>query len=236
SVRRAGDRVRIVAQLVDPSTDRTLWAETYDRQLTDIFAIQSDVALQIASALRAELSAHERERIGRRPTADSGAYELYQRGRHCYLQYTAEGIRKSIGYFEKAIERDPRFALAHVALSVVHTELVEIGVMSRTDASTLAIAAAEAAVRLDPGLGEAHCALGYARMGLFDWAGAEEGFQRAVELSPGSAEVRDLYGRMCAGLGRFDQAISLHQRAYELDPLFCRTDLATSYLRADRAE
>ena len=117
-MRRAGDRVRIVAQLIDAATDRHLWAETYDRQLTDIFAIQTDVALQIAAALKAELSPDERTRIRREPTADVQAYQLYLQGRHCYTRYTEESIRKGIEYFQQAIAADPEYALAHVGLAL----------------------------------------------------------------------------------------------------------------------
>src|SRR5881396_3728803 len=99
SVRRVGDRVRIVAQLIDGETDRHLWAETYDRRLTDVFAIQTDVALHIASALKAELSPDEKSRLYREPTGDLHAYQLYLQGRQCYLRYTAEGSRQGIEYF-----------------------------------------------------------------------------------------------------------------------------------------
>jgi serine/threonine-protein kinase len=237
SVRRVGDRVRIVAQLIDAASGRHLWAETFDRQLTDIFAIQSEVALHIAAALKAELSANERERMRREPTRDVVAYELYQRGRQCNTRFTEEEMLRGIEYFDRAIERDPEFALAYVGVAVTLTELVEIGAMSRTQARARAMEAAEKAVRLDPELGEAQCALAHARMAYeFDWAGAEAGFKRALELSPGSAQICDLYGRMCGGLERFDDAIALHERAYALDPLYCRTDLANSFLRAGRTE
>src|SRR5207244_5408806 len=112
SGRRAGDRVRIVAQLVDAATSQHLWAETYDRGLTDIFAIQTDVALQIAAALKAELSREERTRIHREPTADVHAYQLYLQGRHCYTRYTDESIRKGIEYFGQAIGADAGYAMA----------------------------------------------------------------------------------------------------------------------------
>ena len=112
SVRRAGDRVRIVAQLIDAEADQHLWTETYDRQLTDIFAIQTDVALQIAAALEAELSPEERTRIRRKPTHNVHAYQLYLQGRHCYTRYTEESIRKGIEYFRQAIAADPDYALA----------------------------------------------------------------------------------------------------------------------------
>ncbi len=123
SVRRAGDRVRIVAQLIDAEADQHLWTETYDRRLTDIFAIQTDVALQIATALEAELSLEERTRIHRKPTQHVQAYQLYLQGRHCYTRYTEENIRKGIEYFQQAIAVDPDYALAHVGAALAYAEL-----------------------------------------------------------------------------------------------------------------
>jgi serine/threonine-protein kinase len=123
SVRRAGNRVRIVAQLIDAATDEHLWVETYDRDLTDIFEIQTDVALKIAASLRAELSPVERARIGRPPTADLEAYQLYLHGRHSFTRFTSEGHRRAIALFEQAIAKDPTFALAHTALAYTYTSL-----------------------------------------------------------------------------------------------------------------
>lgn len=237
SVRRVRDRVRIVAQLIDVGSGQSLWAESYDRQLTDIFDIQTDVALQIASALQAELTPAERKLVRREPTQDLVAYEHYLRGRYSLVQFTTEGELKSIEHFERAIERDAKFAAAYVGLTLAYTELCESGALSHSQMRAQATSAAEKAVSLDPELGEAHCALAYARMVYeFDWVGAETGFKRALELSPGSADTYDLYGRMCAGLERYDEAIALHQRAFELDPLTHRADLATSLLRAGRNE
>ena len=117
SVRQAGNRVRIVAQLIDAATDEHLWAETYDRELADIFAVQSDVALQIAAALKAGLSPHEKARIVRPPTHDVEAYHLYLQGRHCHFRFTREGIQKGLEFYAKAVERDPGYALAYSAIA-----------------------------------------------------------------------------------------------------------------------
>jgi serine/threonine protein kinase/Flp pilus assembly protein TadD len=237
SVRRSGDRVRIVAQLIDAGTGQHLWAETYDRDLKDIFGIQSEVALQIAASLKAELSLSDRDRIRRQPTRDVLAYELYLRGRQCFVRFTPEEMRRSIDFFDRAIERDPRFALAYVGLASAYTELVVHGELSRDEAGARAVALAEMAKELDPELGDAHSALSHARVAFeFDWEGAEAGYKRAIELSPNSADSFNLYGRMCAGLERFDEAIALQQRAFELDPLTHRGDLATAFIRAGRYE
>ena len=237
SVRRAGDRVRIVAQLVDAATDEHLWSETYDRQLTDIFAIQAEVALQIAAALQATLSPAERARVGREPTRDVHAYQLYLQGRHRFITYTDEGMRQAIDYFERAIARDPNFAPAYAGIANAYTELGEIGLMSASEAYPRATAAAAKALALDPDLGEAHCTAAFCKMVYeFDWPGAESGFQRALELAPSNADAHDLYGRLCSALGRYDEAIVLQQRAKDLDPVAHRVDIATAYLRAGRLD
>jgi eukaryotic-like serine/threonine-protein kinase len=236
NIRRVGDRVRIVAQLIDAGSGQHLWAETYDRQLTDVFAIQTDVALHIAAALKAELSPNERERIRRAPTRNMQAYEQYLRGRHSLVRFTAQEMLRSIEYFDLAIAGDPGFALAYVGLAMAYTELGENGVLTR-DQAARAVSAAAQAVALDPELGEAHCARAFARLAFqFDWVGAEADFKRALELSPNSADTYDLYGRMCSHMERFSEAIALHTRAHELDPLTHRADLATTLLRAGRVD
>ncbi len=238
SVRRAGDRVRIVAQLIDAETDRHLWAETYDRQLTDIFAIQTDVALQIASALEAELSPAERTRIHREPTTNVQAYQLYLKGRYSYSRYTEESIRKGIDFFKQAIAADPGYAMAHVGVALAYAELAAGqggGATREAVAFEEAMKAVNTALALDPGLGEAHSVLALLKcVHDFDWAGAEQEFKLALELNPGSADTYDHYGWLCSALERFDQALALAMRAQELDPLFHRADVATTLLRAGR--
>ena len=237
SVRRAGTRVRIVAQLIDAETDQHLWAQTFDRELTDIFAIQTDVALHIAEALKARLSPEERVRIGRRPTIDLQAYALYLQGRAQILRYTSDGFRLGLESFERAIARDAKYAAAYSGIAMAYAELADTGEMSPDEAYPRAKAAADRAIALDPDLSEAHCMVAYVRMAYeFDWLGAEAEFKRAVELNPNSADAIDLYGRLCASLGRYDEAIALQKRAQELDPIVNKADVATAYLRADRYE
>jgi serine/threonine-protein kinase len=235
SVRRVGDRVRIVATLVDVASYRQLWAETYDRQLTDIFAIQTDVALHIASALAAELSVDEQARVSRQPSRDIQAYQLYLRGRQCFIEYSPQAIGRAIGYFDQAIARDASFALAWAHLGMAYIELAEHGAMNPDLAYPRAADAAASALRFDSDLSAAHCAMAYLKtVREFDWAGAERGFTRAIELSPSNAEAYDLFGRLRAGHGRFDEALTLHRRAQELDPLAHRVDLVTTLVRAGR--
>src|SRR5216117_1940658 len=238
SVRRDGDRVRIVAQLIDAETDHHLWAETYDRQLTDIFVIQTDVALQIAAALKTELSPDERTRLRREPTRDLQAYQLYLQARQCSFRYTQEGIRKGIEYFQQAIVKDPGYALAYVGLALVYAELGlghGAGALKPRAAYQQARKAVAKALELDDGLGEAHGMLAFLKFVCdFDWSGAELEFKRAFELSPGSADTYDLYGHMLSALERYDEAVDALTRAQQLDPLAHRSDLAATLLRVGR--
>lgn len=235
SVRHSGDRVRIVAKLVDVATDEHLWAETYDRQLTDIFAIQTDVALQIAGALKAELSRDEQTRVRRAPTKDIQAYQLFLKGREWFIKYQPEAFTRAIDYYERALARDPTFALASANMAMAYVELAEMGSTAPDTVYQRAADAAANALKLDPELGATHCTTGYLKMVReFDWSGAERDFKRALELSPSSADTYALYGRLCAGLARYDEAIALQQRANELDPLAQRMDQLTTLLRAGR--
>ena len=235
SVRRAGQRVRIVAQLIDAATDQHLWAETYDRDLIDIFAIQSDVALQIATALQAGLTADERSRLGKPPTDDLDAYQLYLQGRHCVVRFTTEGMRKGIGFFDRAIGRDPDFALAYAGIAMAYLELGETGSMNPLEAFRRAQEVVDKALERDPNMGDVHGMNGQLKvLRHFDWPGAEAEFKLALTLNPSSADTYDFYGRMCAALERYDEALTLLQRAKELDPMAHRSDLSTLLLRAGR--
>jgi eukaryotic-like serine/threonine-protein kinase len=237
SVRRSGDRVRIVAQLVDGESDRQVWAETYDRRLDDIFAIQTDVALHIASSLEAELSTDERDRVERPPTEDLQAYQLFLQGRQWLTRYTPDSLRRAIEFFERAVARDPGFALAHASMGMAHIELAEAGAMAPDAAYGRASTALERALQIDPDLSSAHVASAYFKMTReFDWIGAEREFRRALELSPSDADAFDLYGRLCMALGRLDDSLKLLHHAQELDPLSHGNDITTTLLRAGRYE
>ena len=233
SVRHAGDRVRIVATLIDASTDEPLWVETYDRQLTDIFGIQTDVALHIAAALKAELSREEHARVRREPTTDVEAYRLFLQGRRWFIKFNPEPLFRAIELFQRAIEHDPSFALAFAHVAMAYTELAEVGAMSPDVAYERATANVAKALELDPELAAAHCTLGHLKTAReLDWEGAERAFKRAIELNPNGAEAYDLYGRLCTGLERYDDALDLLRRAQELDPLAHGLDIATALLRA----
>jgi serine/threonine-protein kinase len=228
-----------VAQLIDAATDAHLWAETYDRELTDIFAIQTDVALQIVAALRAELPSAERMRIGSAPTRNLDAYQLYLQGRHAFARYTADGYRQAIDFFERALAQDPDLALAHVGLARADAEDPNEGFLALTPGQAFARAkeAVAKAIALDHDLGEAHGIVALLKFVCdYDWAGSEKEFVLALELSPGSADIPDHYGWLCSALERYDDALRLFERARELDPLSHSSDLASLHLRAGRYE
>jgi serine/threonine protein kinase/tetratricopeptide (TPR) repeat protein len=237
SVRKAGARVRIVAQLIDAETDKPLWSETFDRDLTDIFAIQSEVALRIANALQASLTRDEQERIERRPTEDIIAYQNYLLGRQSMIRFTTESMMKAIELFERAVDRDPGFAQAHAAIASASIELGESGALPPERAFKRAGEAVQRALDLDPQLSAAHATLGYLKTVYeYDWAGAEAAFMRAIELSPSNADAWDHFGRLMSSLERHEESLVQVRRAHALDPLTHRVDVATALLRAGRFE
>ena len=225
------------AQLVDAATDEHVWAGSYDRELTDIFAIQTDVALNIANALRAELSKDERTRVSRTPTSNLEAYELYLRGRKWFSQFNEEGLHRSLIEYDAAIGLDPHFALAWAGIAETHTESCIWGSAGSSPQATISLAKAAAAraLEIDDELAEAYGISALIRFVFdFDWPGAERQFLRAIELSPGSAEVHDHYSWLCSALERHDDALRELRRARELDPIVIQSDMATALLRAGR--
>jgi serine/threonine protein kinase/Flp pilus assembly protein TadD len=220
SVRRAGTRVRVSAQLIDATTDRHLWAETYDREMTDVFAIQADIAQRIAAALQAEFSPREKARLEKKPTEDLEAYNLYLLGRFHWNKVTEKDLKQSLDYFKQAIAKDSSFALAYTGLAASYYTLAAgYGHLRPKEASGLARDAILKALALDDELGEAHMALGILRSWFdWDWDGAEREFKRAIELNPSLARAHDGYAIMLSAQGRHDEAIAEIRRAQELDP------------------
>jgi TolB-like protein len=218
-VQRSGDRVRINAQLIDAATDEHLWAEQYNRELTDVFEIQTDVALQIAGALQAQLSPEERGRVERRPTENLEAYNLYLQGRYFWNKRTPEGLRAAIDYFGQALEIDPEYALAWVGLADSYSIMGNWGYLSPQETHDNAKSAALKALEIDETLGEAHIALAQILEGYeWDMEGAQAEYLRGLALSPGYATGHHWYGSQLAYLGRYDEGIQEIERAVELDP------------------
>ena len=220
SVRRAGNRVRVVAQLIDARSDEHLWAETYDRELTDVFAIQSDVALRVATALRSALSSTERARVEKRPTENPEAYNFYLLGRYQVNKRTDDGLRRAIEYFGRAIEKDASYAAAYAGLADAHV-LSGIGyrAVPPADAMREAKHAALKALELDEAHAEAHASLGYVYLMEWKWPRAKQEFQRAIALNPSCAQTHQWYVQYHLAVREFHAALDEAKRAQELDPL-----------------
>jgi adenylate cyclase len=236
SVRKAGNQVRITAQLIDVKSQAHLWSEDYDRALNDVFAVQGDIAKQVAEELQITLLAKEQAQIEKQHTADLEAYNSYLRGLHFYNQ-GGVAWEKSRTYFEQAIQRDPSYAMAYARLADLYTKMWWS--MPHQEAYVKARAAAEKALELDDTLAEAHSALAIVKLYAdWDWPGAEREFQRAIALNPSSALAHSEYGHKLLSpvMGRYDDALAEVRRAQELDPLSVSisTEIAWVYHHARR--
>jgi TolB-like protein/Flp pilus assembly protein TadD len=221
SVLRSGDRVRITAQLVEGATDRHLWAESYERDLKDVLALQSEVARAIASQIEVTLSPAAEAGLARgaRPVSPE-AHEAYLKGRYHWNRRMPADLKRSIEYFQQAIERAPDYGLAHAALSLAYVTFATWWVEPPTRAFPRAQAAALKALEVDEGLADAHTALANTKcLYEWDWSGAEREFRRAIELSPNDPTAHEDYGFCLALMGRVEEAIAEVKRARDLDPL-----------------
>ncbi len=238
SVQKAGDQVRVNVQLVNGLNDAHLWADTYDRKLNDIFAVESEIAKAIAETLQAKLSGSEQHAIAARPTENTEAHQLYLKGRFFWNKRTAADLRKSIDYFNQAIATDPKYALAYAGVADAYVLLPGYTGGAPRDCYPKAKAAAKKALELDDTLAEAHTTLAMAIWSYeFDFAQANREFQRAIEVNPNYATAHQQYGNVTlSALGRFDDAIAEGKRAVELDPLslIINADLGMSYYFARR--
>jgi len=219
SVRHAGNQVRIVAQLIDARNEGHLWAETYDKEMTQVFAIQSDVAQQIAGALRTKLSPSVRERIEKKQTENTEAYQLYLKGRFHWNKRRLDDIKMAIEYFSQAIEKDPHYAMAYAGLASAYVIMPSYEIQSGEWYAEARITA-EKALQIDSTLAEAYTVLGeIAQDRYYDWEGAERHFRRAIDLDPGYSTAHQWYSCTLNFQGRFDEALSEAERALEIDPL-----------------
>jgi len=219
SVQKSAGQVRVTVQLINALTDTHLWAEIYDRKLTDIFAVESDVAKTIAETLRARLTGAEESAIAARPTENSEAHELYLRGRYFFGKRGADNLKRAIDYFNQAIAKDPNYAPAYAGIADSYAILSESPHESRADALNKARVAAEKGLALDNKLAEAHVSRGLLFVEDLNLKEAEREYQRAIELNPNYAFAHYLFGfDVLTPLGDFDHAISEMNRAVELDP------------------
>jgi TolB-like protein/tetratricopeptide (TPR) repeat protein len=220
SVRRVGSTVRIVAQLIDAGKDQHVWAETWDRDITHLFAIQSEVAQQIARSLHARLTPTEQIRISKKPTDDIEAYNLYLMGRHHYNKVTPDDFSKAVDCFKEASDRDPNFSLALASLAEAYQYLgMGYWGVRPHDVHPEAFTLATKAEAIDPANASAHAALGlYHDWYCFDWDKGGAELARAVELYPSGSMLRLYYAMHLCAIGEFDQAMVHREIACQLDP------------------
>ena len=222
SVRKAGKRLRITAQLIKVDDGSHLWSERYDRELEDVLAIQDEIALEISNNLRLKLLKGEKASMMKHTTHNFNAYNVYMKGRYCLNKNTDEWVRIAITYFEKAIQEDVNYAAAHAALAESYIHLYGgIGVMAAKDSIPRARKAAQHALILDPSLAEAHVALGMIAM-YHDWdkATAVKSFERAIELNPNYAKSYIWYASSLIYFEKdYNRAHQMIDKAEELDPL-----------------
>ena len=218
SVQRVGDRIRVTVQLVRVGDGAPLWAEKFDEQFTNIFAVQDRISEQVARALTP--GGAGRELLTKRYTENSEAYQLYLKGRYFWNKRTVEGLNKGIGYFNEAVEKDPSYALAYVGLADSYSLLSDYGGLPPKQTYPQAKRAAERALELDERLAEAHAALAFIRAAYdWDWAGAESGYRRALELNPNYETAHQWYAEYLSGQGRHEEAIAEIRRAKEINPV-----------------
>jgi TolB-like protein/Tfp pilus assembly protein PilF len=221
SVQKAGDAVRVNVQLIKATSDAHLWADTFDRKLTDIFAVESEIAKTIADSLQAKLSSSAEHVLASRPTDNPEAHELYLKGRYFWNRRTGANLQKAVGYFEQAVEKDPKYALAYSGLADCHVLLPvypELGSYPR-DEMPKALAAAHKAVELDDSLAEARTSLARALASDLQLSAAMSEFKRAIELNPSYATAHQWFGECLQSQGRVEEGLAELKRAQEVDPL-----------------
>jgi TolB-like protein/cytochrome c-type biogenesis protein CcmH/NrfG len=217
SIRWDTDRVRVTAQLIQVHDQTHLWAETYDRKLSDIFAVQSEVTSAIAREIQVKLDpATKTAQV--RPVSPE-AYDAYLRGRHFWTLRTEEGMRRGIAHFEEALRLQPGLAVAHAGIADSYVMLACRGICAVTDSFRQARVAAYKALELDPHLGDAHATLAHLRLHEFDWNGLDEAFRGALQRNPSLAIAYYWYGEYLMAVGRGEEAVEVTERALRIDPL-----------------
>jgi len=219
SVLRAGQRVRITAQLIHAASDTHLWAENYERDLEDVLLVQSEIARTIAREIQVAVTPEEARRLSGARRVNPDAYEAYLKGRFHWYKLSREHLDTALAYFQLALEKDPGCALAYGGIAGVWGSRADCGFVPHREAIPKAKVAAQRAIELDDSLAEAHISLAIVRCHEWDWVGAEKEYQRAIELTPNSAEAHFFYTDVLISTRRFDEWKVHMERARELDPL-----------------
>jgi adenylate cyclase len=238
SVRKAGSKVRITAQLIDAATEGHLWAQNYDRQLEDVFAIQSEIAEKVAGELRVRLVDSEKRTLEKKPTENTEAYTCFLRGKELFREETEASLRQALVLFEKAVELDPRFARAYVSVAECHQQLAVAGYEPFDVSLSIVKTSLERAIDLDPNLPEAHASLSEMFFNVDDMPGMEAEARRALDLNPSLPEPYSMLSELAAMNGDPGEMARQNETAYRLDPIRPRFIYAvgSAYLWTGREE
>ena len=241
SVRRSAAQVRVTVQLIDVATEAALWADKFDEAPADIFSIEDSISSRVADALVPELTGHERRSLTQRPTQNAEAYDLYLHGRFWLSRRTGEAMRKAVECFERAVQLDPQYALAHASIAEAYVLLsiasATIEAASPREVVPLALAAAQRALAIDDKLSEAYAVLGHVALNYdWNWPAAEAALQRAISLKPNNPAAHQFYSMGLASLGRTAEALAEIELARELEPtsVIIRANIGFTLYRARR--
>jgi serine/threonine protein kinase/Tfp pilus assembly protein PilF len=236
SVLRSGQRVRITVQLIQAATDEHLWAESYEKDLTDVLAVQGEATRAIAGEIKVRLTPEERERLATVRPVDSEAYDAYLKGRYYHYKFTPEDYEKALVYFRKAIDQDPTYARAYAGMAGVYATMTHEGLLPPREGIGKLEAAARKAQELDDKLGEVHFALAVVANAKWNGEAAEKEYEKAIVLSPQDAAIRLFHAQGIRRAGKWEEAIEEGKRAEELDPLSIETSrsLGSTYFWAGR--
>ena len=238
SVLRSGPRVRITVQLIRAAPEQNLWAESYEKNLTDVLTVQSEAARSIVGEIKVLLTPEEGKRLAKARPIDPEAYDAYLKGRFYWSKFTGDDYQTAIGFFQKAIEKDPTYAPAYAGLAHVHRALAFEGLIPPSEGMPQAEAAARKAASLDNTLAEVHFALGMNRLAKWDHATCLEELRKALAASPHDAVIRRFYSQSLSRVSRWEDAIAEGKHAQQLDPLSVETNraLGSVYYWAGRNE
>ena len=233
TVMRSGNRVRITARLIDARSDRNLWSQSYERDLRDVLALQTEVARRVATEVGINLTAGERARLASSREINPDAHEAYLRGVFYWNWFSCDGFKKGLPYFEQSVDKDPHFALAYLGVAQSYSTMVDWGCppLPEYEALQKSKAAILKAIELDPNLGAAHGALGrHAFYHDWDWPKAEAELNHAIELDPNNPRAHVVYAQFLVAMGRQEQGLAEIRRALELDPTSLPTNYSATYL------
>lgn len=222
TVQRVGERIRVIVRLLRVADGTQLWSDTFDEKFTDLFSVEDSISQQVTKALALQLSGQEERQLTKRYTQNSDAHQLYLKGRYFWGKRTPAGVDESIKYFQQAIAADPQYALAYSGLADSYLLQGSSGYsqLRPQEAMQKAMAAAERALALDDSLAEAHTSLGYVKLIFaWDWQGAEQEFQRALELNPSDTTALHWYSHYLTAMGRHQESVAASKRALAINPV-----------------